>query len=158
MFFEKNKIEKSLAATLYPNSIFIVTMNQRDSYVKYQTDSVSMLPVDCADIILGETVLKHLNESITADISNDKMKELRINLAKITKIKPGKTIMMGARYVSIFMDEKEISFTPYQNMLARKLYEFYRIPSAITSISNKADFSPIGFELRNAWQRCIFAE
>ncbi len=158
MFFTKDKIEKSVAATFYATRFLIVTMNQRDSYVKYQTDSVSVLPVDCADSILGETIMRHLNESVTADVSFDRIKELRANLAKITKIKPGKAIMMGARYVSIFMDEREISFTPYQNMLAKKLYEFYRIPSAITSVSNNADFSLIGFEVKNAWERCTFAE
>ncbi|HSZ34979.1 MAG TPA: hypothetical protein VK772_16800 [Puia sp.] len=158
MLFKKNKIEKSVAATFYPAKILIVTMNQKDSYVKYQTDSVTVLPDDCTDIMLGETIIKHLNESETADISFDKMKELRVNLAKISKIKPGKASMIGARYVSVFMDEKEISFTSYQNMLAKKLYEFYRIPSAITSISNKADFSSIGIELRKAWERCTFAE
>jgi hypothetical protein len=158
MFFKKNKIEKSVAARFYPTKILIVTMNQRDSYVKYQTDSVTVLPVDCTDIILGETVIKHLNESVTVDISSDKMKELWVNLAKITKLKSERSKMIDAKHVSIFMDGQEISYTPYQNMLAKKMYEFYRIPSAITSVSNKADISTIGFELRRAWERCTFAE
>jgi hypothetical protein len=158
MLFTQEKIERSVVAILNPKKIYIITMNQRDDFVKYQTDSLTIVPLNRSDFILGEIVSRHLSESQRKFVSNEEINQGLRSLVKKAKLRSQNAMMRGSKYVSIFMDESELTFTPYQNMMEPKYYEFLRIPTAIQSIPNTDDFSIIGIQLRSAWDRCTFAE
>lgn len=161
MVFGKSQIKKtkkSVAATLYPDKILIVTMNHKDDYIKYGTDQFMLLPANCSDSILGEAVIHFLRESKLEDISFEEMKILNSNLKKATKIKTEKAMMSDARYVAVDVEGDEMNFVPFKNMVTKNgQKEFYRMPTAITTIQNTEVDSLIGRNLRSAWERCVFA-
>lgn len=107
MFFKKknNKSEKSIGATLYPDKIIIATKNKRDNYTWYLTDCISILPIDPSDLTLGETIIKHLENSKEQVITNDQIRILRENFRKAAKFKTEKAAMQDAKYVSIFLTD-----------------------------------------------------
>jgi hypothetical protein len=152
------KVKKSISATLYPDKILIVTMNHKDDYTKYSTDRFVLLPIDSSHFILGESVIKYLQNSKREDISFDEMGTLYSSLKKSAKFKSEKAIMLNARRVTVDALDEAMNFVPWKNMITDKgQREYYRIPEGIVSIANTEDFSIIGKHLRDTWENCLFA-
>ncbi len=151
-------LEKSIAATLYPDKIIIVTRNRKDPGTWYSTDFFTILAVDIDSLTLGRTMINHLEESTERDISYDQIKSIRDNFRKKSKFKTEKAVMQDAKYVSIFLLDNVIRFESYKNMVTKGgQKEFYRIPDSILALSFVNDYTFIGEHLRNAWEKCKFA-
>lgn len=102
--------------------------------------------------------MKHLEVSKEQAITHDQIRILRENFRKAAKFKTEKAAMQDAKYVSIFLTNKEMRFEPYKNMFTKDgQKEFYRIPDSIFSFPVNNDYSCFGQQLRNSLDSSLFA-
>lgn len=146
-------MERSIGATLYPTRIIIETRNKKNDAIWYSVDEITILPCDAADQMIGEAILRHLNNSMQLDISFDKIKRMRERFKKLTKLKTDKAIQKDAKYVTVYFADGQLRFEPFKNKVRDK--NFYKMPDSSFS-SVLIDNTDIGRDLRKAWSFCTF--
>jgi hypothetical protein len=146
---------KSTEAILYPDKILVSTHNITISGIRIPTGIITWLPVKVSNGVLGETVRKHLQQSLTQISDNYEARTLTSMYAKATGLKTRKLQMEKAKLVSIIEFDKRLMIIPtenkgscgynsgYYNLLWQEII-------CDKSVKNKE----FGKLIRECWNRC----
>ena len=155
MFSIKVTFEQTAGAILYPTRIIIETRNAESQDSCYSTDILTILDLDTSDILLGQMVLQHLNNS---KLEKNYSIELRKDYLKKLKFKSEAAARKDAKYVAIFRTNSVIRFEPRNNKVSDgRSSAYYGIPKEIFEINLNADMETLGKATREAWSKCFFS-
>lgn len=156
MFFKSKpkKIEKSIGAILYPEQVIIATKNKKDEFTWYQTDEFSVLPVNATDQVIGEAMIKHLDDSAQTDVTQEQIRIYWNRFKKLSKLKTEKAVFEKAKYASVYLIDHQLRFEPFKTKVQQRL--FYRLPDNIFSTEFSSNITDVGSNLRKAWSFCTF--
>lgn len=157
-YMDEKHFYQTVGATLYPTRIIIETRNYLAQGYTYSTTDISILPSDCTDIVLGNSIAEHLQKSVDSNDNKPDFRELRKQYLKKAKFKSEPATKKDAKFVTIFKTIDSLIFRPYNNALSEGRWSSYLgMPEEVFEIFAVDNYEVIGNAVRKAWSKCIFS-
>ena len=154
----KEKHSQTAAAILYPDKIIIVTRNTLKKSSWYITDNFTILTNSSSDNEIAETVINHLDQSISDEKSHEEINKLWKSYLIKTKLKSNIKSHENARFLSVFKTKKSITIHPKENKNSERLKASYHgIPDKILHVDLKISSQDLGKAIRLCWDKCTFS-